>query len=500
MPEFNEQIDAIERLRGEARRRGEALYTARVALQKARQRLERAENRLTIPDDNRDSDVSTLREQMAAAEARLAELRAQQREITSALAEIGDQRRLLAHLTERLAAATRRLAALQAQIAELQRSDSSSREELDRLRAERAATERARAQLEEAIRQATAEERERDRREAELRERQNAANRQMEEVRDDLRGVHDRIIERQRPATDRTEPIRADVEELEAAVKRNHAVVNRVKHELGVEVGKLYERDPHPRVPLARLNDDTPFILLPVRIETIFAPATEPRGNAGQELLVRVYPDEIAAHTHEATLTAREVEAGLLYWVELVVASHLRSERARRQQAAWRHLVDLFGGQRASWVARNTKPSDWSALSTAGETVSLVDFLDTADANFFDSLDALPLTVATRAALVKARADRDGDAFIKLVEEQRWGDRVNGVARPQITGFPTFDLTKTDAWSRAPRTVVLPDRFVLLLYATETTAPREIPGALIPDTVFLGPDPLDPDDHVRGEG
>ena len=42
-------------------------------------------------------------------------------------------------------------------------------------------------------------------------------------------------------------------------------------------------------------------------------------------------------------------------------------------------------------------------------------------------------------------------------------------ARP-IDGFPEHDLTKTDAWTRAPRTRVMPDRFVLLLYPSN--APR----------------------------
>src|SRR5262249_43148485 len=63
-------------------------------------------------------------------------------------------------------------------------------------------------------------------------------------------------------------------------------------------------------------------------------------------------------------------------------------------------------------------------------------------------------------------------------------------------GFPVADLTKTDAWSRAPRTHVMPDRFVLLLYATETAEPRQITGALIPDTVVVGPDPLVPDKTI----
>src|SRR5207244_1854074 len=74
-----------------------------------------------------------------------------------------------------------------------------------------------------------------------------------------------------------------------------------------------------------------------------------------------------------------------------------------------------------------------------------------------------------------------------------WGDRVNEIVKGAITGFPVHDLTKTDAWSRAPRTSTLPERFVLLLYADESSPPRQVTGKLVPDTVYLGPDPLDAD-------
>src|SRR5205823_2005170 len=113
-----------------------------------------------------------------------------------------------------------------------------------------------------------------------------------------------------------------------------------------------------------------------------------------------------------------------------------------RQRAAWRHLVDLFGGQSAAWVTRNTKPADWDSLSVAGKTQSLIAFLHGADADFFTALLALPLTPQVRAALAKAVAEQDGDVFIQMAEEQSWGERVNAAARSRISGFPAADLTK----------------------------------------------------------
>jgi hypothetical protein len=256
---------------------------------------------------------------------------------------------------------------------------------------------------------------------------------------------------------------------------------------LGVDlsnaIGDIYREDAHPRRTLAFLDDETPFLLFPVRIETIFE---------SSELRVRVFPDEIVVHTHEAALTDREVDAGRLYWVELLVAAHLRAQRDSRRADAWRHVVDLFGGQRGAWVARNTRPTDWEALAAAAELRSIIAFLNATDPALIPALATQPLAPAIRSAFEEALVADDGDAFFRLATQQAWNDKINEVARAAITGFPRPDLTRKDAWSRAPRTRVLPDRFVLLLYATETSAPQEIPGALIPDTVFLGPDPLDP--------
>ena len=496
MPDFSEQLDTIARLRAEARRHDEVLYGARVTLRKLKLRLARADRRQTVTAADRDRDVAALREEMAALDARLAGLRGQQQEAVRSLAEIAERRRLLDHLTQSLAAAMRRLQALEEQLAELQHQNPPPKDDIDRARAGISVVERARTELEEAIGRAGREVPEQNRREAELRDRQAAIERQMESLRADLNGVQGRLTDRQQPAVDDRDAIAAEIAALEAVAERSRGDSVRVRSQLTADIGGLYERDPHPRRPLARLDDRTPFLLFPVRIETIFAPVASPRGVAGTELRIRVYPDDIVVHTHEATLTDREVDAGRLYWVELVVAAHLRSERARRQGAAWRHLVDLFGGQRASWVARNTKPSDWDTLAAAGDAVSLVAFLGSADAHVFDGLRALPLTPSVRTALATVVAADDGDAFIRMVEEQAWGERVNAVARTQVTGFPAADLTKTDAWSRAPRTTMLPDRFVVLLYGSEGAAPREITGAVIPDTVFLGPDPLDPTDTL----
>jgi hypothetical protein len=327
--------------------------------------------------------------------------------------------------------------------------------------------------------------------EPERRQQQATLHAETDRIREELGRAQSALTDLMQPTFADVNEIKSQIAALEADVARFQEASTRCRDELGSRIGGIYEVDPHPRTALKQLDDRTPFLLLPVRIETIFVPAAPRAQRPAPQLWVRIYPDDIAIHTHEPTLTDREVAAAELYWVELVAAAHLRDEREGRQGAAWRHLVELLGGPRAAWVAKNTKPSDWNVLAAAGSTQSLTDFLVAADPAFFTKLLALSLSAATRAALTKAIADHDGDAFSRLAEAEEWGERINTAVRTQVSGFPAHDLTKTDAWSRAPRTNVLPDRFVLLLYSTDTAEPRQIPGALVPDTVFLGPDPLD---------
>jgi hypothetical protein len=78
-----------------------------------------------------------------------------------------------------------------------------------------------------------------------------------------------------------------------------------------------------------------------------------------------------------------------------------------------------------------------------------------------------------------------------------WKDLDNLADEEQLQ-FPAHDQTKMDAWSRAPRTDVLPDKFVVMLYEGETLVREEI-GELIPDELIVGPDPLEADESFKLE-
>ena len=112
-----------------------------------------------------------------------------------------------------------------------------------------------------------------------------------------------------------------------------------------------------PQTLIEQWNDATPIMLLPLRLETRFKDTDK-----GEQLWVRVYPDEVAVTTHETILTEREVDFGVAYWKTLRGAT---DEKVRKD--AWRALADKFGANRAAWVALQTKPLNWSTPPPASD-------------------------------------------------------------------------------------------------------------------------------------
>ncbi len=144
-----------------------------------------------------------------------------------------------------------------------------------------------------------------------------------------------------------------------------------------------------------------------------------------RELQVRVFPDDIAVTLHEKALTVLEARAGRDYWKARALSNALGSEAERS----------------------NAHRAAWNVL-----------------ANRHGAYRASWIAKATRPA--------------------NWSDTVTD---PGTLEFPEVE-TKPEAWTEAPRSFVLPDRFVVLLFSG--TISREETGAVIPDDLVLGPDPL----------
>jgi hypothetical protein len=229
--------------------------------------------------------------------------------------------------------------------------------------------------------------------------------------------------------------------------------------------------DTDPRNQVELMDDHVPFFLLPVRVETRFMTvkhiARVKRGSltstAGtltvsggtlaynptrydvkdlfatysqvpvvedvNELWIRIFPDDIAIHTHEQPLTQQEVDAGQAFWTHMWYAGH----DASLEIGAWRGLVGAYTPERAAWICNQTRPTNPAAAPAAPVDPST------------------PLPVA-----------------------------------PQ---FPTPAI-KASSWTQMPHSRVMPDRFVVRLYTGGNF--REVVGNSIPDPLPVSLDPNDP--------
>ena len=88
-----------------------------------------------------------------------------------------------------------------------------------------------------------------------------------------------------------------------------------------------------------------PLVLLPVRLETRYR---------NDELLVRVYPDQLHVDAHDPRLSAAEIAAGEDFWR----AQWRTGTDRERAQRAWTALADRYGPGRAAWVVRATTPTN----------------------------------------------------------------------------------------------------------------------------------------------
>ena len=113
---------------------------------------------------------------------------------------------------------------------------------------------------------------------------------------------------------------------------------------------------------VAQLDDNIPVLMFPVRLETKFAGA-----GRGVDLRVRIFPDDVQVSAHDPLLSAAERDAGAAYWADRGRALALAAdERRTAEQGAWSLIATRFGGPRARYIARTTKPAGWPAPPSGG--------------------------------------------------------------------------------------------------------------------------------------
>lgn len=239
------------------------------------------------------------------------------------------------------------------------------------------------------------------------------------------------------------------------------------------------------------LHDDFPVLLGPVRVQTRFA---------GNELLVRVFPDEWQIEKFEPRPTAAEVSALDAYWTALWRAGG----DPAAEQAAFTELTARVPAGRAIWLLqghRPANPADRPAGVSPGTTVLVV-----VTATPVAAADRQP-TITYWTAVWRAHGDRRAtraadSALVSAVGGTRAaairGRRPAGV--DAAIGNPSDEVlvaflvlpAATDlaprSWTQTARARLLPDRFTVLGYLGGEQV-LSATGAAIPDSLAVSPDP-----------
>lgn len=148
----------------------------------------------------------------------------------------------------------------------------------------------------------------------------------------------------------------ADIKALETKLT---GIVKK-KADLGVQIGKVRGdlRDavvllpqPGPDTEIPNTRADTPVLMLPVRLETRYF-------KGGNELRVRIYPDQAHIDAHEPELTGDEIAAGTFYWTQRWQAATAAADNDAGR-SAFQLLAQRFRPRRAAWIVLTMRPKNW---------------------------------------------------------------------------------------------------------------------------------------------
>lgn len=297
-------------------------------------------------------------------------------------------------------------------------------------------------------------------------------------------------------------------EERRQAEENLSALLDRQSRAKAIEtdlVGR-FSRFTDPREGIERLNDNIPILLMPVRLETRFKTVTVARGEPVSQLWVRAYPDDCWIDSFDPVLTETEVANARTYWIGIWKAGGIEDQ----ERAAWRTLATSHGSGRAAWIISQYQPSNLPAptkprgidvvLTIATET-PLVGAEQTAANTFWRDAwladgDANKVAAAQAALELVVGQLRAGEIITGYQPANFSESPPAGVTKDQLNvsvATVVFALveTKQNAWSRAPKVSIAPDRFVFIGYEGETATVVAV-GNTIPSPLIVGPDPSAP--------
>lgn len=304
-----------------------------------------------------------------------------------------------------------------------------------------------------------------------------------------------------------------DREQLAQIVLEGEAAVDHAKAAHGnareIEAGVLKElsRFTDPRTNLGRLNDLTPILMMPLRLETRLKTVTVENREQAQ-LWVRVFPDDCWIDSFEPQLSDTEVTNAQSYWVNIWKAGGIEDQR----RGAWRTLVGSHGSGRARWIVSHYQPVNIATLPTKArpQDVILTIRTDTplnppelaAASAYWTAVwradgDAAGVAAARAALDAALGGGRAGEIVRDDIPENLDAALLPGFTKVQVNItvavviFPAVD-TKQNAWSLPPRATCLPERFLFLGYRG-ADPPLVVLGEPVPATLTVGPDPSAPE-------
>ncbi|MBZ9772620.1 hypothetical protein [Mesorhizobium sp. CO1-1-8] len=262
-----------------------------------------------------------------------------------------------------------------------------------------------------------------------------------------------------------------------------------------------------PRINMPALATGVPILMLPVRIETRFKPAAaaEPHTPAhGDQLWLRIYPDDCWIDTFDQALSEAEAMSAARYWAGLWQAGQIEAE----ERAAWRALAEAHGTGRARYIVSlypdlsaaprpvRVVPSDvvltivLDAPRPDAEATALIAYWQAA---FLAANNAARLATA-RASLAASLPAADLDALLDATSptnlaaaSPRTADGSEPKVSVAILVVPPI-ATGRSTLGATPRMTILPERFVFIGQRAGE-APLVVMGEQVPTTVAAGVDP-----------
>ena len=265
-----------------------------------------------------------------------------------------------------------------------------------------------------------------------------------------------------------------------------------------------------PRQGIERLNDATPILMMPVRLETRFRTAAVPGAAGVNQLWVRIYPDDCWIDTFDPSLSESELLNAKTYWTSIWQAGGIEDQ----ERAAWMALATGHGSGRAAWIvqafqpvnlpSKPSKPLPQDVILTIATDTPLAAPEEAPTIAFWRAVwladgdvDQIAAAgTAFEAAVGTARAVEIAEQYVPV----NFSEPLQAGATKQTVNlavafvvFPIVD-PKQQAWSRAPKAAILPDRFVFIGYDTETDPTPTIGmGLPVPSPLITGPDPSAPE-------